>query len=96
MRMHLHHCLLRHGKHSKLAYLKSLGLTKPSIRRLAYRGGIARLSRKAYTDARNAVSDFLKDVIQKAACYVENESMKTMCERHVHRALKLRGMVLYR
>ena len=96
MRMHLHHCLLRHGKNSKLAYIKSMGLNKRSIRRLAYRGGIARLSRKAYTEVRNTMSDFLKDVLQKAACYVENEGMKTLCERHIHAALKLRGMTLYR
>lgn len=96
MRMHLHHFVFRYGKRGKLAYRASLMIRKRSIRRLAYKGGIARLSAKCHNEVRMSLSDFLFAVLQKATLYMQHEGLKTICERHIHQALEFLGLRLYR
>ncbi|KAE8216942.1 hypothetical protein CF326_g9634 [Tilletia indica] len=42
------------------------GVTKPSIRRLARRGGVKRISSGVYDEARDALQCFLRAVISKS------------------------------
>ncbi|KIW21342.1 hypothetical protein PV08_01922 [Exophiala spinifera] len=82
------------------------GITKPSIRRLARRGGVRRIQSTIYDDARMALKDHLTEVIRKVVILMggpDNErkhgvpvtQKKTVTTNHVIYALKQMGRPLY-
>lgn len=71
------------------------GITKPSIRRLARRGGVKRISGDIYEETRNRLKAFLKDVVEKAVIYCEHAKRKTVTVLDVIYALKQKGLPLY-
>jgi histone H4 len=72
------------------------GVTKPSIRRLARRGGVKRVSGLVYEETRNVLNNFLEQVIRDAVIYTEHAlHKKTVKTMDVVRALKRNGYTLY-
>lgn len=55
-----------------------LGVTKPSIRRLARRGGVKRISSLLYEETRGTLVLFLKAIVRDAVTYTEHSKRKTV------------------
>ena len=72
-----------------------LGITKPSIRRLARRGGVKRISSLIYLDARKALREFLENAIRDSISYTEHCKRWTVTALDVIHALKRQGRTLY-
>jgi histone H4 len=68
------------------------GITKPSIRRLARRGGISVL---IYEETRNVLRSFLENVVRDSVTYTEHAKRKTVTALDVVYALKRQGRTLY-
>lgn len=71
------------------------GITKPTIRRLARRGGVRRISNLVYEEVRCVLKLFLENVILDAVTYTEHDRRKTVTVMDVIYALKRRGRSLY-
>ena len=71
------------------------GITKPAIRRLARRGGVKRISGLVYEETRNALKDFLKDIIGDAVTYSDHARRRTVTNMDILYSLKKRGRTLY-
>lgn len=71
------------------------GIAKPSIRRLARRAGVRRISGLVYEKSRGALKTFLEKVIYDAARYAGLAKRQTMTAMDVVYALKLQGRTLY-
>lgn len=71
------------------------GVTKGSIRRLARRGGVKRISGVLYEEVRNVVKSFVEGVVRDATAYTEHAKRKTVTALDVVYALKKRGRTLY-
>jgi histone H4 len=69
----------------------TLGITKGSIRRLARRAGVKRISGLIHNEAREVLKNWLRDVLEKAAVFTEHSRRKTVTVMDVVRALKLSG-----
>ena len=82
-------------RHRKMLTGNISGITKPSIRRLARRGGVKRISGLIYEEARSNLRIFLEDIIRDAVCYTEYAQRKTTTAMDVVYALKRRGRTLY-
>jgi histone H4 len=82
-------------RHHKVFSKQIDGITKPTIRRLARRGGVKRISSLIYEDMRHVTKDFLQDVLKNALTFTEHDRRKTVTAMDVVRALKLSGRPLY-
>ena len=71
------------------------GVTKGSIRRLARRGGVKRISGPLYEEVRNVLRGFLDGVVRDATAYTEHAKRKTVTAMDVVLALRKRGRMLY-
>ena len=71
------------------------GITKPSIRRLARRGGVKRISGLIYEETRSVLKVFLEKVIREAVIYTGYARRKTVTSMDIIRALKRQGKTLY-
>lgn len=71
------------------------GITKPSLRRLARRGGVKRISGLIYEEARVILREFLKHLIGDTIMYTEHARRKTVTAMDVVYALKRQGKTLY-
>ncbi|KAG9876980.1 hypothetical protein KCV05_g21887, partial [Aureobasidium melanogenum] len=71
------------------------GIKNPSIRRLARRGGVKRISNMIYEETRSVVKSFLRSVIYDAIVYTEHAKRKTVTELDVVHALKRQGRTIY-
>ncbi len=70
-------------------------ITKGSIRRLARRGGVKRISGLLYEEVRGVVKSFVEGVVRDATSYPEHAKRKTVTAVDVVLALKKRGKMLY-
>ena len=66
-----------------------------AIRRLAYRGGIARLNKRAYDAARKELHSFVHKVLDNATKFTDHCRRKTIMKKDMHEALKKAGVTLY-
>lgn len=82
-------------RHRKVLRDNIQGITKPSIRRLARRGGVKRISGLIYEETRCVLKDFLTEVIRTALTYTEYARRKTVKVMDVVYALKRMGRTLY-
>lgn len=82
----------RHGKAKRDTIT---GITKPSIRRLARRGGCKRVSGLIYEEARSVLRLFLESIIRDSVAYTEHARRKTVKAMDVVHALKRQGRTLY-
>lgn len=71
------------------------GITNPAIRRLARRGGVARISHNVYGETRCVLKVFLENIIRDAITYTEHAQRKTVTAVDVLYALKRQGRTLY-
>lgn len=72
-----------------------LGISKPSLRRLARRGGVKRISGLTYEEVRDALKCFLQRTIRDATLYALCADRKTITANDVINALKRQGRNLY-
>src|SRR3990170_3358964 len=64
------------------------GITKPSIRRCARRGGVKRLSGDVYEESKSALSSFLETIIKDSIVYTNHAGRKTVTSGDIVYALK--------
>ncbi|KAF2345402.1 Transcription factor CBF/NF-Y/archaeal histone domain [Trinorchestia longiramus] len=77
----------RHRKSST----QSNKLTKPSIRRLARRGGVKRLSGRVYDEADKITIQYLEVVLKHAVTYAQHSKRRTVNVNDMLHALKRVG-----
>lgn len=82
-------------RHRKVLRDNIQGITKGSIRRLARRGGVRRISEGVYESARDELRKFLESVIRDAVIYSDHANRKTIMNLDVIYALKKQGRTLY-
>ena len=71
------------------------GINKQSIRRLARRGGVARLSGLMYEETRGVLKTYLENIIKDAVTYTNHARRKTVTAADVVHAMRRQGRVLY-
>lgn len=81
--------------HRKILCDSIQGITRPTIRRLARRGGVERISGLIYEEIRGVLKVFLENVIRDAVTYTEHAERKTVTAMDVVYALKRQGRTLY-
>ena len=81
----------RHGGSSR----KDSKVTKPSIRRLARRGGVMRMSDKVYKEARAVIDYWLDKSVRDAIMLCVHSHRKTVSVADAKVALKKNGRILY-
>jgi len=83
------------GRHKRNTPTNSIkGISKPSIRRLARRGGVKRISAQVYPDAKGVLRQFVDSVVYYALLYKNAFGRKTVSLKDVVLALKRRGSIL--
>jgi histone H4 len=82
-------------RHRKILRDAIQGLTKPSIRRLARRAGVARISGLVHHETRAVLRVYLSNVIRDAVTYAEHANRKTIKYMDDLYALKRQGQTLY-
>lgn len=71
------------------------GVTRSSIRRLARRGGVTRISTLIYEETRGILRQFLHNLISDAIVYTDHAGRKTVTAMDVVYACKRQGRTLY-
>lgn len=79
----------------KLVKSSSSGVTKGSVRRLARRAGVKRISGLLYEEVRGVLKSFVEKVVADAVSYTEYARKRTVTCGAVVAALKKRGRMLY-
>lgn len=82
-------------RHRRIRVDSIRGITKPDIRRLARRGGVKRISTTIYNDIREALSDRLREILQRCVVYTEHRQAKTITVHDVIFSLKGIGRPIY-
>ncbi|KAM0258122.1 hypothetical protein ACHAQJ_004028 [Trichoderma viride] len=82
-------------RHRKIARDTILGITKPTIRRLARRGGVIRMSADVYGEARLALKAYLEKILKDVVTYVEYRNAKTVNLGDVLHSLRRHGRTLW-
>ncbi|THC87397.1 hypothetical protein EYZ11_013156 [Aspergillus tanneri] len=78
-------------RHHKILRDNIQSINKPTIRRLARRGGVKRISAAVYEETRSVLKVFLESVIRDAVTYTEYAHRKTVTPLDIVHALKLQG-----
>jgi histone H4 len=86
---------IRVRRHRKVFRDTILGITKATIRKLARRGGVKRISGLIYEETRSILCDFVRDVIHGAIIYCDYADRRTITALDVVRALKKQGRTIY-
>lgn len=71
------------------------GITRGSIRRLARRGGVKRISGAIYEEVRTVLKGFVDRVVRDATAYTEHAKRRTVTAGDVVNSLKKNGKMLY-
>ena len=71
------------------------GLSKPSMRRLARRGGVKRMLESTHEAMAGALSTYLREVLGSAVSLVKLSDRKTVMHRDVVEALRVQNRTLY-
>ena len=82
-------------RHRRVLRDNLTGISKASIRRLARRGGVTRLSGAIYPETREILKDFLTRIVKTALVYTEHAARKTVTVYDIIHALKHEGRTLY-
>ncbi|KAJ3912547.1 hypothetical protein F5877DRAFT_93532 [Lentinula edodes] len=82
-------------RHRKISRHSITVINRPTIRRLARRGGVKRNSGRIYEETRGALKIFMDNVLRDTVAYTENEDRKTVSALDVVHALKRSGRTLY-
>jgi histone H4 len=79
----------------KVVSANSAAVSQGSIRRLARRAGVKRISAPVYNDVRAVLHTFVEDVVRSACALTEHAKRKTVSASDIVQALRRRGRVLY-
>ena len=71
------------------------GITKGSVRRLARRAGIKRISGLLHEETRGIIKSFVEGVVRDATAYTEYARKRTVTVGAVVAALRSRGRAIY-
>eukprot|EP00300_Choanocystis_sp_HF-7_P027945 c3325_g1_i1.p1 GENE.c3325_g1_i1~~c3325_g1_i1.p1 ORF type:complete len:119 (+),score=7.73 c3325_g1_i1:45-359(+) len=82
-------------RHRKVLRDNIMGISKPSILRLARRGGVKRMNGLVCEEVRSVLKVFLENVIRVAVTYSEHERRRTVMVQDVAFALKRLGHTVY-
>jgi len=83
-------------RHLKVANKPPIdGITKPSLRRLARRGGVKRISSNCYGQIKTLILIQLEKMVKDALTYSEHAHRKTITVLDVVYALKRNGRQIY-
>ncbi|KAK0718087.1 histone-fold-containing protein [Lasiosphaeria miniovina] len=82
-------------RHRKITKDHIRGITKPTIRRLARRGGVKRISAGVYDTIRLALKERLTMVIRDVVAFTEHRNTKTVTVNDVIFALRRLGSPIY-
>lgn len=82
-------------RHRKVLRTNLAGVTNASIRRLARRGGVKRMSGTIYEESRQVLKLFIQIIIRDAITYTEHAHRKTVSALDVVYALKRQGRTIY-
>jgi len=82
-------------RHRKLLKDNIKGVTKGSIKRMARRGGVKRISNLTYDEVRGQLKSFLQDVVRDSVTYMEHGKRRTVTPVDVVHGLRRRGITLY-
>ncbi|ETS83028.1 hypothetical protein PFICI_04904 [Pestalotiopsis fici W106-1] len=82
-------------RHRKILRDNIQGVTKGSIRRLARRGGVKRISGGIYEEVRGVLKGYLESVLRDVVLYTEYRQAKTVTTTDVIHALRRRGTPIY-
>lgn len=82
-------------RHKRVRIDNIMRISKPSLRRLARRGGVKRMSSLVYDEVRGMLKLFLEDVLRDSVAYTEHAKRKTVTALDVVYALKRQGRSLY-
>ena len=83
------------AKRRQAARLRAKPISNGSIRRLARRGGVIRMSCNVYDRVRECAHSFLHEVLRDAVLYTDGVRRKTVMVADVLHALKLNACTLY-
>ncbi|CAK1358654.1 Histone H4 [Cercospora beticola] len=82
-------------RHRKILRDNILGITKGSIRRLARRGGVKRISATIYQETRTVLRKRLETLLKDICAVVEVSGRKTVCTSDVVFVLNRHGTPIY-
>ncbi|KAF3926626.1 hypothetical protein AA313_de0209038 [Arthrobotrys entomopaga] len=82
-------------RHRKILRDNIQGITKPSLRRLARRGGVKRISAMIYEEMRGVLRTYLERIVNDCVTYCEHARRKTITVLDVVHALKRIGRPVY-
>ena len=71
------------------------GISKPSLRRLARRGGVKRINGEVYEEARGSLKAFLERIVGSAVTYMDHSRRTTVSVTDVLAALKHERREMY-
>ncbi|KAG5486661.1 hypothetical protein LSCM1_07913 [Leishmania martiniquensis] len=84
-----------HKRQKKVLRDNIRGITRGSIRRLARRGGVKRISSDIYEEVRRVLKTYVEDIVRCSTAYTEYARKKTVTASDVVNALRKRGHMLY-
>ena len=70
-------------------------ITNPVLRKLAFRGGVLRMSNKLHPLMRSVIKSLLYDIATHAVVYMEDSKRKTLIVDDITRACALRNLRVY-
>ncbi|KAF6986389.1 hypothetical protein CFC21_004153 [Triticum aestivum] len=82
-------------RHWKVLFDKIQGITKPTIQRIAERGGLKHISVLIYLENHGVLKIFLEKVRRETITYTDHARSKTDTAMEVLYTLKHRGRTLY-
>lgn len=82
-------------RHRKILRDNVYGLSKPSLRRLAYVAGVKRLQNQTYDDVRDKAKNFLNNILKDAITVMEHDRRSTLQTKDVLYSLDRHGIKYY-
>ena len=82
-------------RHNKSLRDNTKGISNPSIRRLARKGGVKRIAELCYDEAHRALRAFLFKVIKDTVTYTDYARRKTVITMDIVLGLKSNGVTYY-
>jgi len=82
-------------RHVKVLRDNICGISSASIKRLARRGGVVRISSLVYREAKHTMYYFLKNTIRESIIYMEYSKRKTISVYDIKNAIRKNGRCLY-
>ena len=79
----------------KIVSANATAVSQGSIRRLARRAGVKRISAPVYADVRSVLQGFVEKTVRDAAALTEHGKKKTVSAAIIVQALRKSGKVIY-